>query len=296
MCRTKELGGRRCPSHSKPERVSAYNAVRRSRYAANKAIPTSPSNIEHGFQPFSENRTPLNPQLDGTVPEAVERFREESKAYLDILMQHQDGLDLDNRHGSTPHAALSYYTGSGYSHFKKVLNGYDMILNGKEMPLRYDEETTASMRGGIAQMDKALSLAPKRDTPRVVYRGLRIPSSVAEEDVSSWLSQNFPENGIVSQPNFMSTTLNPRLASHEFAGPDTGTNPRAVVIEIMTKRGAPVGEGISLLGEDEHEYVIERGARFNVVSVTENVDYQTDMKDSEKSNFIRTVVRLVDAD
>lgn len=35
MCRTKELGGRRCPSHSNPERVSAYNAVRRSRYVAN---------------------------------------------------------------------------------------------------------------------------------------------------------------------------------------------------------------------------------------------------------------------
>lgn len=62
MCRT---GGRRCPSHSDPVKVAAYNAQRRARYAANKKGFSVPNSKPSVF------KKPLNDLMNEGTPDTV---------------------------------------------------------------------------------------------------------------------------------------------------------------------------------------------------------------------------------
>lgn len=278
MCRT---GGRRCPSHTDPTKVAAYNQRRRELYTLRKNIV-----IDSRFQPLNQTRPNLDPK--GSSVEAQAYASDSAKYLVTIHSEYDDGNGAEEAL-----MMLGEYTIDAYEDYRDYLNGYQVLSDGTHAKIKFGKIRSIEIQEGMGDIDKLLDLAPKPEEPRILYRGLSIPRNIAPEKVGGWLKKHFPVGGVISQKNYMSTTVNPAVATYQFTGL---SDDRAVVFEILSKQGAPIGEGLSLHGDEEMEVLMPRDAKFRVVSVHEKVDYKTH---SEGENQIidsepRTVVRLID--
>jgi hypothetical protein len=300
MCRTKELGGRRCPQHTDPVKHAAYNARRRELYAVKKgqsalnpldmflpldAVRSSRkgdkslrASLNHDSKVFFNSLDAFNPPVD---PKASD---DEWDDYEWDYPQHGTYSDKNNnRH----RMALLSYTHVNYSYVRDYLYGVKISSSGKEHVVT--PEKRAEYEDTIQLMDSALEKAVPPKTPRLVYRGLKIPHRV--DNVDSWLDENFPVGGVVSHKSYLSTSADPETAL-KFSTPPIGTN-KGVVIEMVTRQGASLGKGTSHFGNLEMEVLMPRDAKFVVHSVNRDVDYQYTYKGEVKTGK-RHIVRFID--
>jgi hypothetical protein len=280
MCRPKELGGRRCPQHTDPVKHSAYNARRRELYAAKKS--------------GSPKTCYIFPEIaDGTYdlykgPQAFENFTAEAAALKNKLsadsaspQEQEEILDAIDKY-------TSFYDAEVRAH-----------LNGAVQKPGTAERAKKIVEG----LEKAFSLAPEIKTPRLLYRGLRVPESIPSKEAASWIASNFPVGGVISQKNYMSTTTNGHVAAEKFSNYgdqfdddyDTYEDRESVVFEILSTKGIALGEGVSAFDNGEEEVLVPREARFKVVSMHSSklVSAQVDEIDV-KQVFNKTIIRLVD--
>lgn len=311
MCRT---GGRRCPSYSDPQLIADRNARRREKYATRKnAAPlgTQPDYLSY-FQPFNEIR-----------PDKA--FHSENGA--ELVQQAQDFAhivmpDYDFKTGrlnspmtrlkkwdgtADEQQALMEYTVAGFALAHDITNGVNLENNAPDSEPNFSEDYEKKIerfKKVMVNLDSALSKAVPPEEPRVLYRGLRIPTWV--EDTNVWLQDKFPVGGVVSQKNYMSTTSSASEAITRFTGSKSdevsGVNKKNIIFEIVSKQGAPLGEATSAYGTDESEVLIPRETRFKVVSVDTDVNLEAEYSTQAFSRVtkqpnvkvVRTVVRLID--
>jgi len=301
MCRTKELGGRRCPQHTDPVKHAAYNARRRELYALNKAQKTE--SPESKFIPVNQVRTYYQAYQDDKVSpldETTQKFVDEAKAFTlsinpDFKESHwmdQDYYDFDEADGEmSPARSLIYYTETGYNHMRNILNaGTPADLSGRMQREKAWEDWNKTTIGVI---DKTIARASEPEEPRLLFRGMRVPLSIHATSVDNWLDENFPVGGIVSQKSYMSTTMNAATALRNF-GKDYHDENRAIIMEIVSKKGAPLGPGTSAYGFQEMEVLMARESKFKIVNVIKDVQYGAVDGDNVKVEGKVTIIRLVD--
>lgn len=280
MCRSKELGGRRCPQHTDPAKHAAYNARRRELYAAKKL-----GSLESRYN-FPEITNDIYDLYKG--PQAFENFIVEAVNLENKLSE--NNISLDERKELMD--AIDKYTSFHDAEVKAYLHGTEQ-----------EPKTTERAKKIIEGLDKVFELAPAIETPRLLYRGLRVPENISSEEASKWVTENFPVNGIISQKNYMSTTTNGHIAAERFSNYgdsldddyQTHQERESVVFEILTTKGIALGEGVSAWDNGEEEVLIPRESRFKVVSMHANktVSAQVDEIDVQQM-FNKTIIRLVD--
>lgn len=301
MCRSKELGGRRCPQHTDPVKHVAYNKHRREMYALKKQL-----SVEQQIDPYSK-------YIDFDVeriyykyvgPEA-EQFEKEAKEFMSALTSSFDYAgwrddedwrlkDFTTEIKDSP-TALLYYTGDGFKTIRNYLSQGSVMNSDKKR--KYSDEEKTWLNGVVDQLDSAVAQAKKPSEPRLLYRGMRIPLNIRVTDVEGWLRHAFPEGGVISQPNFMSTSLNAYTAAEIFS--PTFSNDgvqRGVIFEIVSKQGAALGEGLAVSGLREKEVLMPRNAKFKVVEVKKQVLYKFVSSFGMSKQERRTVIRLMDVD
>jgi hypothetical protein len=270
MCRSIELGGRRCPSHSDPSATAAYNAVRRQRYAEAKKTGSPVLSADYDFTPLDQMK-----QLGVTDPKFVE-FVDQAKEFIDKV------YSKDSK-AKTPEAKAVYaYTNLNYIDIRHRIYGGELI----------HEQNASKVDAMIGNIDTALLKATPPDEPRELYRGVSLPDHVAPEDVNSYLAENFPTGGVISQKNFMSTSLSPSLASTFMEKNQKRSN--GVLIQILSKKGAPLGGKLSCLGNGEMEVLMPREAKFKVAEVVTDIKPNADPRSTGKLAQITHIIRLVD--
>jgi hypothetical protein len=287
MCRTKELGGRRCPQHTDPVKHAAYNARRRELYAAKKVKPV---------EEFAYTFPPLDVIRREASAEEWQAYCEDRNNFSNIINPGWDAEDSkwsDKRWDSAKWKpekakldAVLFYTDDGFPEVRSYLEG----LNDP-VAFHSDEYYEKVVRN----LDLVVSKAKPPEQPRRLYRGLSMPKELEGEQVDQWIDERFPVNGIISQKNYMSTSLSPESAV-DFSNVDSGDyrEGKAVVFEIMSKQGAPIGDGVSYHQNSEREVLMPRNARFKVVGVHKKVVFNSTAFIS-KREYEQTVIQLVDA-
>lgn len=288
MCRA---GGRRCPSSSDPALAADRNKRRRDLYASKKSIFGVTQ-----FPSLNENHPFVD--INGDSPEAL-AYKQATREYVQAIRDHYHGNPVKIEEIES---AVGYYTVDGYEEIRDYLNNYQVASSGKEKRVVYLPEELEFLSQQIEILDGVLKLSPKPSESRLLYRGLVVPRNVSEADVDNWAEDKFPVGGVISQKNYMSTTANASTALYEFA---SDSFDRSVIFEILSKEGAPLGDGLSYQGDSEMEVLMPRETKFKVVSVDKNVAYESEQKARsyglggppvyEKETRIVTVIRLIDA-
>jgi hypothetical protein len=299
MCRSKELGGRRCPSLVDPTHRSEVNRVRREKYATAKNVnkPTEVSPYAEQlklFPPINEMKKHFkkNPELlKQHDKEAVAFSKKIDKNFN--LTKWRDELEnssSDEEELGPARAALLSYANYGYRNIRNYLHGHNIQLRKQH---NLDAEELQAAKEQIAIIDETLAKAVPPAEPRTLFRGMNIPSKY---DTESWLSENFPVGGVVSQKSYMSTSMSAAPAVGFTAQYDDSDaeRKRAVVMEFVTKQGAPLGRGTSYFESDELEVLIPRDAKFRVVEVQQEVVYPYEADVDLPMSFHKTVIRLID--
>jgi hypothetical protein len=314
MCRTKELGGRRCPQHTDPVKHAAYNARRRELYAAQKSITKNndQASLESRFLGPDQRRKPAGEQEHLSFVKDTETYRDslaeyEKTTYSNDYAEWRASPKKTDQWGGSPRAALRHYTEMGYSDVRNYLNGFSMEVyrdedEAQKAGVEVKPQDNADMAGFVRMMDKVISLAPKPAEPRMLYRGIDPPSTAMGKE-AEWLKEKFPIGGIVSQKSYMSTSLEPSIAAGSFS-----LTENSVVMEILSKEGAALGVGQSTWGLQESEVVLPRDAKLKVVAVYQDVKYgytkvTREMdgevlaeKDAEEKRTIIQVIHVTDED
>jgi hypothetical protein len=280
MCRSKELGGRRCPQYTDPAKRAAYNARRRELYANRK------KGQQVDYIPLDQPRHKFH---ESDSPE-WQRYKKEAKAFKEKLSALEGWKTYKKR--------LHDYTDFEYINIRIFLNGYD-ATDIKASPMSYDQKEQKTIAKSIKVLDEVLTLADKPDEPRLLYRAMMVPFSIKDKQMEGWMKENFPVGGVVSQLSYMSTSHDPHRLINNFGG--VRNQHRAIMFEIISKQGAVLGNGTSEYGSLESEVLMPREAKFKIVSVDENVDYQVFAQDENNgegsmSSVKRTVIRLMDVD
>ncbi len=132
------------------------------------------------------------------------------------------------------------------------------------------EEINASLREGrgagkgakvIPLIAAAIDSAPTLPEPVTVYRGIRLSAEQAGAFLGKVKAAQ--EAGeFISDPAFMSTSLNPAVATGFGSGRGTESS---VVFQIAARKGLYLGESVG--GTKEMELVLQRGSKFRVVGV-----------------------------
>jgi hypothetical protein len=274
MCRTKELGGRRCPSHSNPQLVAARNAQRRQKYAASKKSAVAPAQ-QYSFQ-VDEDELVTSVDMSGDVWDS---YISDGEKFLTKIQESEQKVEMID--------ALLEYTHKGYRPLRDHLNRSEEEQAGNEY-----------MVGLTKNLDDALHLAEPPSEPRTLFRGMEIPTDeVTDDEIDGWLDSHFPVDGVFSQKSFMSTTLSMYKAAYVF-GNARGPK-RSVIFEIITKQGAPLGTGTSDLDTRELEILMPREARFKVVGIKKNITFElaaSSHPDAFPDEITRTIIQIVDAE
>lgn len=312
MCRPKELGGRRCPQHTDPVKHAAYNARRRELYAKNKS---GVNNLKSSFYKPGEPRQFLtfaeysvfvketetyeSILKDYNATQYMEDFPEMAKVKKKLIgvLDTEDNEDFSKLEYIDTQKALNLYTDIDYESIRDYLNGYSIENYGspdeaEEGSIPSDEWTDNHNKVMIAALDKALSLAPKAEKPRMLYRGINIPLS-AQNNSSGWVDKNFPIGGVISQKSYMSTTLDPAIAGSRFSNSED-----SIVLEILSTGGAPLGRETSYWDLDESEILLPREAKLRIVSVEKEAlfhhpTYNHSIQQSGNSRIEETAVRTI---
>jgi hypothetical protein len=278
MCRPKELGGRRCPQHTDPVKHAAYNARRRELYAEKNMAPAT--KVE--FAPAGELRENFL-----TNEPALKQWFKDSESFRDKIvpnysekewLEYRDDEDLWKPSESKQDAVM-YYTDYGFKEIRQYLN-YST------------PERKANLEPIMGLIDSVLAEAEPPKDPRILYRGL----SLSVPDKKQWAEKHFPVGGIVSQKNYMSTTLNP-IVSMDFASAFTWTEGEdSVIFEILSKQGAPIGPGLSYQRFTEYEVLMPRETKFKVAAIHHDVPFGAKGQDTAYKNVRATVIQLIDVD
>lgn len=299
MCRTKELGGRRCPQHTDPVKHAAYNARRRELYAAKK-------------KPKTDALPAQFPVLDALrVYPGADEYNAYHTSAVELAKKYIPGYD--ETRASSEYFAVDYYS-EEYSPLNAAMlytsRFYDPMrafLHGEvpeENTQAFHEHNTAWYKKNIKALDEFISNADEPAEPRMLYRGLKLPQMEAKE-VDSYLEEHFPVGGVISQKNYMSTSLNADVGYGGFSDAVDKTKfaidpKRSVVFEIVSKQGAALTYGTSSFGEDETEVLMPRNAKFKVLSVHKEqpVTYYGNPRFSAftEQQATKTIIRLVDAE
>jgi hypothetical protein len=307
VCRSKELGGRRCPSYNDPKATAAYNARRRELYALRKQAAASPEETSFAFPDLNSVKydvcDELDPKYNQYIEEAADFFdtlHEDLRKFRDFI--ESDDADPDVDYYEQEEAletavenqirALGWYTASGFNavrdaYHKKRLSPYKTVLTERDME---------DVINYTPHIDAALAKAVPPAEPRVLYRGMLAPHELKQEDVGAWLEEKFPVGGVISQENYMSTSLSGYKAGNDFS--ENHSEMESFVFEIASKQGAVLGDETSSWGSMESEILMPRDAKFKVVSIHRNQDFTfrpTKESFSEEVTKKRTVIRLVDA-
>lgn len=291
MCRPKELGGRRCPQHTDPVKHEAYNARRRELYAESKKVSSSSNPLD------------LFPKMGaviGALDESVRlTFLSDARKLTKSLMpdfdeeQWKDTEDVISPSNPkyinpTNHDALRYYTELGFITLRNHLEQND------EAPTENKDWHDRV----VSAIDSAFEQADPPEEPRLLYRGMRIRQNHADKDsISKYVADNFPVGGVISQKNYMSTSLSPSVSTSfgdGFGGTPEERDSRSVLFQIVSKQGIALGKGTSDMGDREKEVLMPRNARFKVVSVDEGADFNYNIYGDTPVELKRTIIRLVD--
>jgi hypothetical protein len=299
MCRTKELGGRRCPQHTDPVKHAAYNARRRELYAANKkpkadALPTQ-------FPVLDALRVyPGTDEYNAYHASAVELAKKYIPGYDETRASSEYySADIGTDEYS-PLNAVMLYTSHLHRFIKAFLHGE----NPEDSKFDFFDKPAAWYKQNIDALDEFISNADEPNEPRMLYRGLKLPQMESGE-VDSYLEEHFPVGGVISQKNYMSTSLNADVGYGGFSDAvdkeKFAVDPkRSIVFEIVSKQGAPLTYGTSTYGEDETEVLMPRDAKFKVLSVHKEqpVTYYGNPRFSAftEQQTTKTIIRLVDAE
>lgn len=311
MCRNKELGGRRCPQHTDPIKHAAYNKRRRELYAAKKTSMVESKKLTSNFLHLFPDMNSPRPVLEG---EKLKELLTDAVSFATKIIPEYEAKEAEDRLWSAKHEnytknlemneSLMFYTGG---HFGAVRD----YLNGRQVDETHD--TSLFLEGredwyaqNIKTMDKALSMVDEPVEPRLVYRGMKINKNFTSAEVDNFIETQFPVGGVISQKSYMSTSASAYVASSNFSESFTIHNEsmpeKAVVFEILTKKGAPLTYGTSAFDIDEKEVLMPRETRFKVVSVDREVSFSTGVPSKyarptgKVVSNLRTVIRLVDAD
>lgn len=279
MCRDKAHGGRQCPTHSDPNWVKERNNRRRALYAASvgkKADIVTPLMMNpefYGFKPFEAKRnlfTPLDPEF--------KVFALETQKCTPSRLTPEEA------------AAVTEYTNTGFEDVRDYLNRKDMSFGHNKV---FSEEALSKIQSDIKNLDSALATAGDAAIPRTLYRGMTIPAHI--RDVDGWLAENFPVNDLFSSPSYMSASLNPAQAV-KFSEPHTVTEDRAVIIELISRRGASLGDEISAVGVMEQEVLLPRDSKFRVVAIKQDAEFTYGNTESTAMDrkVTRTIIQVVD--
>ncbi|MFD7553568.1 ADP-ribosyltransferase [Streptomyces sp. NPDC059835] len=132
------------------------------------------------------------------------------------------------------------------------------------------------MRTVTKNLDTAIAAAGTAEAPHHTYRGFTPPMEVRKNnEVASWVRQNFPVGGRYRDDSYMSVSHCPSVAG-EFARTDwhadgeQGHADYGVVFETVSRRGAALAD-ISKFGNIERERLMPRAVDWDVVGVHEGV-------------------------
>lgn len=290
MCRSKTLGGRRCPALSDPVKVAAYNTRRREKYAATSK---STAELENGnSQSTSPEKVTLlgkDTARYGMTGEQWEQAYKDTNAFADLIREHdkrkleeyktksaaftKEETMADEGYNSLQEAVVDY-TDEGYAEIRDYVYGHYVSLHGENLVA--DPYNNGSSSNYVAsaeksnnldkimlKLDEAIALAPTPENPRTMWRGISVPSH-HKQDPAKWVEETFPVGGVFSQKNYMSTTLDPVIANDRFTTPTR--QDKSVFIEIVSKQGAPLMNRLSAWS-DEAEILMPRNAKFKVANI-----------------------------
>jgi hypothetical protein len=301
MCRTKELGGRRCPQHTDPIKHAAYNARRRELYAARKPQKSASTNL-YEFPPVDAFRS--------FTKGDQKRHEKESEKFAATIVEGYNLTEakegrwnsINSKNGCETSRAFIQYTSSSYRALRDFNNPrlkddkYAGVWNNS------NKDNSEKLQKITDLLDAALAKAEKPDAPRRLWRGMQINLNVQKEEIASYLEERFPVGGVISQGNFMSTSMDAQQAIAFSQGWDKDYNntvEHSILLEILSREGAPLGYATSVFNVEEAEILVPRNARFKVVSIDHNqeVEYETSSLSGQKgkSKASRTVIRLIDA-
>jgi hypothetical protein len=270
MCRSAAQGGRKCPKHSDPQWISARNAHRRALYQAKIKNNVPLGSTDSRFGKAGEKRiiyTPLNDEF--------KEFAIQADEYAAML----DSTSEEAR-------AVIGFTSHTFFPIRDYLNGGQDMEKGGEKT--FTPEEVEAMEKQIALLDSAIAKAAPVDTPRKLYRGMVIPNHI--EDLNQFFEDKFTPGTVFSQKSYMSTSLNPSLAV-TFSEPFTVPQNRTVIMEIISKNGAPLGNDLSAMGIKEQEVLLPRNTKFKVVAIQRDVHFV--WGNSEPGSFDRDVKRTI---
>lgn len=112
----------------------------------------------------------------------------------------------------------------------------------------------------IPELAAAIDSAPTLDTPVTVHRGIRL--TAGEESAFLEKLKAAKESGtLIEEPGFMSTSINPDVATGFAKGGKGAEAP--LVFEIQATKGLYLGESVG--GTKEMEFVLQKGSKFKVV-------------------------------
>ncbi|WP_406011594.1 ADP-ribosyltransferase (plasmid) [Streptomyces sp. NBC_00637] len=136
------------------------------------------------------------------------------------------------------------------------------------------------MKTVTKHLDAGIEAAGVSETPHRVYRGFTPPTEVRKNNqVSSWVRENFVVGGRYRDDSYMSVSHCPSIASgfsrrnwsdYSSGKYESGQADHGVVFEAVTRRGAPLAS-VSRFNNFERERLMPRNTDWVVVGVHEDV-------------------------
>lgn len=314
MCRA---GGRRCPSHSNPTLIAERNARRRETYRNNKtgqrvASTALGGNLaDMGYFSHIQNNGIIDPKL--LTPDSYTSFGFHNPHSLhkqvDLTEFYKEAQKEMSPIASHQKRALKLFTTNEYQWINNSLYGWlkegeglrpqtkphqpefaPTLLPKKTHSYAKEERTPELLEEIVTTMDSAFIDAPSEQ--RITYRGLRGKSRLLQTagGRNSYIDKNCQIGAELTFDGYQSTTYDPDAAAG-FARTD------GIIFEIKSS------SGLHLTSISDHppemEVILPRGAKYVVVGVHKDVDYQTLSTDYETDKVITSrklvsVVQLVE--
>jgi hypothetical protein len=204
-----------------------------------------------------EEKSVKNPFLPETKSfRSLEYGSENYKLFI------QQSEELQSQVSGAEYQALSEYTGWAFKQFYGYLENQNR--DGSEFGSQYDDETKAKLKNalasGVKNLDSFVAKAGTLPKPVQVFRGESLPAGT---DLDATLAQRYPVGKTVNMKRFLSTSLDPKVASEI-----TGDKKESYVLVIKTKTGAMLGGDISEQGLREKEVILPRDRKYRVEKIT----------------------------
>lgn len=159
--------------------------------------------------------------------------------------------------------SLFEYTGSEYKSYYGFLEGTnrDGSKYGSQFPELERDNIMYKLDGGVRNLDSIIAKAGRFNKPTKVFRGETPPAGV---NVMEHLLKNYPVGEVVNVKRFLSTSLEPLVASNTI-----GDKAGSYLLVITANEGAAIGDGLSEQGLREKEILLPRNKEYKVTKVSE---------------------------